>query len=311
VGSQPESRIARALGFDPEDVVGAGEPEDERELAALAEALQEAARVQEAAWPEPAPAETDRLVADLAALVPVPESSLAAELERALALHSGWLARALAAIRPQVRMLERPFWLASAALVAAGLPLLSGGVSSHLGLDLTYGAFLLLVAPVLSAMGVAYAFRGAGAGIAELELTCALTPAQLVLGRLFWVTAYDALLLGGASLLSAAAEPSVRLGWLVLGWLLPLLLLSLTVLALSLYVPPWVGGSAALALWALVMSLLVLGRDLPLAAVTHPVVLLPMSALCAGGILVSVCLIAGAWPRLGTRMAGLGAREVQ
>jgi len=333
--SGADRRLVRVLGFDPADVTGLADEEcelvggagpagrdrdlidvtdlaaEERELADLADALRAAAQMQELAWPEPDPTESGQLVAALAALVPARESPFAAELECAWAPRRSWLAWTLAAVRPQVRVLERPFWLASAGLVAAGLPLLSAGLSGRLGLDLTYGAFLLLVAPVLAALGVAHAFRGTGTGVAELELTCALTPAQLILGRLFWVTAYDALLLGCASLLSAALEPSVRLGWLVLGWLLPLLLLSATVLALSLYVPPRIGGGAALALWTVMLSALTLGRDLPVTAITHPVVLLPLSAACAVGALIAAALIARAWPGLTARLAGLAAREVQ
>ncbi|MEW8979763.1 MAG: hypothetical protein AB2385_15345 [Symbiobacterium sp.] len=332
MGNRPDAdRLIRVLGFDPAEALDpgpgtdlaapvpgpaehtwAGEPagsvpvpEDGDELAALAEALQAAARAQDAAWPDPDPAETRRLVAALTALVPAPESPFAAELERTWVRQPGWLARTLAAVQPQVRLLERPFWLASAALVAAGMPLLSPDVAASLGLDLTYGAFLLLVAPILATLGVAHAFRGISTGMAEVELTCALTPAQLVLGRLFWVAAYDTLLLGGASLLSAALEPSVMLGWLVLGWLLPILVLSVTVLSLSLYVPPWVGGSAALALWLLILTRLTLARDLPIAAVTDPVVLLPLSAFCAGGLILAAGLIARTWPRLTTRLAGL------
>lgn len=320
MGSQPGSdrRLARALGFDPAEALDFQPDEppgldsteglglDHDELADLAEALQVAAELQDVAWPDPDPTETERLVATLAALVPASECSFGAELERAWARQPGWLACTLAAVQPQVRVLERPFWLASAGLVAAGLPLLSAGLAGRLGLDLTYGAFLLLVAPVLATLGVAHAFRGVDTGVAEVELTCALTPAQLILGRLFWVTAYDALLLGSASLLSAALEPSVQLGWLVLGWLLPMLQLSLAVLSLSLYVPPWVGGGAALALWLLILNRLTLGRELPIAAVTHPAVLLPLSAFCAGGLVLAVGLIARAWPRLTTRLAGLG-----
>lgn len=306
MGNPPRSdrSLTWALGSPAEEML----PGEEESLAELAKALQEGAAQQDSCWPEPAPGETDRLVAALSALVDGPKTTFAAELTQVWTRRQGWLTGTLAAVQPQVRVLARPFWLSSAALVAIGLPLLSPQLLASFSLDLSYGAFLLLIAPLLAALGVAYAFRETGTGVAEVELTCAITPAQLVLGRLFWVTAYDALLLSAASLLSSSLEPGIQLGLLVLGWLTPMLLLSLGVLALSLYVPLWIGTGTALALWALVLGVLLRGRGLPMAALTDETVLLPIAVVGAVGALLIVGLTAAAWPRLTARMTGLEYR---
>lgn len=190
--------LAAALGFDPAAEGLDPAPGEAADLLELAAALRDAP------VPEPAMAETDRLVAALAPFLPAADSRFGGELAAAWAgAGGGWLAGTLAAVSPQVRLLRRPFWIASAAVVAAGLPLLDPGLRAVLGIDLTYAAFLVITAPALAALGVAYAFRSAGTGRAEVELACPLTPAQLVLGRLFWVAAYDAALLAAASVASA------------------------------------------------------------------------------------------------------------
>jgi hypothetical protein len=305
MSGEPESDhpLAWTLGFDPPEELLPGEEQD---LARIALALREAALMQGSALPEPDPVEIDALIGAISALAPAAESPFAGELSRAWARQKGGLARMLAAVQPLVRILSRPFWVASAALVASGLPLLSADLLGSHGVDLTYGAYLVLIAPLLAVVGVAHAFRSSGTGMAELEFTCPLTPAQLILGRLFWVTAYDALLLGGASLLSVSFEPGLQLGMLVLGWLMPMLMSALAVLTLSLYVPPWVGGGIALALWALALGLLLIGRDLPLAVLAGTAVILPVAAICGGGLLLLAGLAVALWPKLTARISGLG-----
>lgn len=294
--------LSTALGFDPAAEGLEPGPSDAAELLAAARALETAAEFQAAHLPEPDEAATAKLVAQLLPLLPAADRALDAD-------RGGWLAGALTAVWPQVRLLRRPFWLASAAVVAAGLPLLDQAVRAHLGIGLTYGAFLVLVAPVLAILGVIYAFRGAGTGMAEVEMTCALTPAQLVLGRLFWVAAYDAALLGAGSLAAAGVEPGVRLGWLVLGWLLPMMLLAAGTLALSLYVPPWAGGMAALAAWAAALVAVWTNPDLTPAFLTIWPSIGALAVTAGVGALALTAAVAAAAPRLAGRLAGLGAGE--
>lgn len=300
-------RLIEQLGFDPASEALEALPGELDDLTATAALLQRAAALEDGRFPGPDSAETAGLAAALAAAMPESDGALARELTAAWSETGGWAARVLGAVRPQVRLLGRRFWLASAAVVGAGLPLLSPDVRAWAGLDLTYGAFLVVVAPLLSAMGVAYAFRSAGTGMAEVELTCALTPAQLVLGRLFWVAGYDLLLLGAASLASLGLEPGMQLGWLVLGWLAPMLLLSCGVLVLSLWMPPWAGAAAGLSLWAGALGVALANR--PLSALTWAPLVLPMAVGCGIGALLLAAALAAVAPRLTARLAGLVSGE--
>jgi hypothetical protein len=251
---------------------------------------------------------TDDLVALLTPHLPAPPSPVARALDAATG-HLGWLAGILAAIRPQVRILRGAFWLASAVIVLAGLPLISPAVRTTAGTSLTYSGFLLLVAPLMAALGVAYAFRSAGTGMAELELTCPLSPLQLVLGRLFWVATYDAALLGAASVVAAGYEPRVNLAYLVIGWLMPMLVMAAATLALSLYVSLWLSAVLTLGLWGSVLAV-GLGRPaLFLPALAGSSAILPTVAVCAVGLVVLLGAVVAASPRLAVRLAGLAVAE--
>lgn len=259
-----------------------------------AELLELGGRLAAAPVPEPDPDETGRLIAQLAACLPPVESPVARALGDAAA--PGPVQQALAMVRPQVRILRRPFWVASALLVAAGLPLVAPDLRASVGADFGYAGYLLIIAPVLSCLGAAYAFRSAGTGMGEIEMSCALTPGQLVLGRLFWVAAYDTALLGAASLAAAGLEPGVALGWLVLGWLAPTLLLALLVLGLSFWLPPRVSAAGALALWAGTAGLWMLPLKAGSAAIWPAAALLGL-----GAVLLGAAVVAGA-PRLARRL---------
>lgn len=293
-----KASLAQVLSFDPSAEGLDLAPDETDALLATARTLR-AAPV-----PTPHPEETERLVAALAPYVPEPARPTPATQEP----HQ-WLGAALAAARPHVRLLRRPFWVASAAVVASGLPLLDPGIRQAVAPDLTYAAFLVLVAPVLATLGVAYAFRGAGTGMAEVEMTCALTPAQLVLGRLFWVTAYDALLLGLASLAAAEVEPGVRVGWLVAGWLAPMLLLAALVLGLSLYLSPWAAAGAALALWSVVPITVVTRPELGLPVLAGSPAAAPMVLVVGAGAVLLLAAVVAAAPHLMVRLAGFTVRE--
>lgn len=212
----------------------------------------------------------------------------------------------LAILQPQIRLLRAPFWLASGLVVLLGLPLISPRVQAALGLQVGYGGFLVMIAPVLAALGVAYAFRSAGTGMAEVELTCPLTPAQLLLGRLFWVAAYDAVLLGSGSLVAASLEPGISLGYLVLGWLAPLLLATVTALALSFLLPIWAGAAGVLTLWSIALTV---GLNRPAWFLPEmaggPAILLPALLLSGMALLLFGWLVASA-PRLLQHLAEKG-----
>lgn len=286
------AKLRDLLDFDPGEITES----EARTLVAVARALRSAP------VPVPTAAETERVVVAAVACLAPPESEVARAL-RERWQREGVVRQALAVVAPQVHLLRRPFWFASAAVVAAGLPLLHPGWRAAVDLELTYAGFLVLVAPVLAVLGVAYAFRGIG-GTAELELACPLHPVHLVLGRLCWVLAYDSALLGAASLAAAGLEPGVRLGYLVALWLAPMLLLAAGALAASRYLGPAGGAGLALAAWA----------GAVLSGLVRPELSLPALAGTPRGLAVSLPMLAGAtgllvylWiasPALAERLAG-------
>lgn len=297
--------VIEVLGFDPATEGLETAPAETADLVALALLLEDAGEL------APAAGETERLLGDLVRALPAPEtppalSDVARAMTEPSADAAGWLTRTLTTIRPQVRVLGRPFWLASVAVILAGLPLLRPELRDLLGAELTYSGFLVLVAPILAALGVAYAFRSTGTGMAEVEMTCALSPAQLLLGRLFWVACYDAALLAAASLLAVGLEPGVQLGYLVLGWLTPMLLLAAGALAASLYVPPWAGAAAALLVWSGVLGAGLRYPQLFLPRLAGTPGVVPVALLFGLGALLLLGALAAAAPRLIPRLLGEG-----
>lgn len=179
-----------------------------------------------ASWeaPAPTPADTARLVRQLAPLVPSPSPVRAALRARPSGvvprLRGGldWVVLQASLFRPW-------FWLSSAAIVVLGLALISR-------VDLSASLVLELVGPALSYLAVAAACRVAPARTLEIELACPVSAAQLTLTRLLVVLGYDVALGLGLSL-ALRASPGVGVLALSLHWLAPLLLLTGLALLLS------------------------------------------------------------------------------
>lgn len=147
----------------------------------------------------------------------------------------------LRAMKSQVSIFTLPYWLVTSVIIALGI-LLSSTAGGRL---VTH---IMLASPVLSAVSVAYAFRSIGHGPGELEMSCPVTPAQLVAGRMTIVLTYN-VVMGLA--LTLAMTMTLTAGGLaaglgdftdvvngrfvstVLSWLMPLLLLSAISLHLS------------------------------------------------------------------------------
>lgn len=179
------------------------------------------ARLDAAVAPDPSPDQTRELVARLRPLMPRggPASDTrfrAAGLEQPLFT----LFRCLIL---QARLFFRPvWWLGSLAAVAAGL--LAAPALAELAIPLS------ALAPVMVIAGVAYGFRSLRGAALELELSCAVTPAQAVLSRILLMMGYY-LLLGAAAAL-AGAGPFLTL---LLSWCAALTLFTGLMLALTLY----------------------------------------------------------------------------
>lgn len=140
--------------------------------------------------------------------------------------HLGDLAAMLRLAHIQVTIFQPSFWLSSAAITLLGVLLVSGT-------NLSQALVLQLIAPLLSYLGAASAFRAADLGMLEFELACPPSPRQLMLARLVIVLGYD-IALGLLASLLLWSLGGVGLLALILHWLAPLLLAFGLTLTLSL-----------------------------------------------------------------------------
>lgn len=123
-------------------------------------------------------------------------------------------------IRSQFVLFESSFWLSGALVLLLGL-----FITTIDGQELLPLAFVLL-SPLLSAAGVAYAFRPETRTLGELERLTATTTAELLYARLALVLAFNLLIALLLLFLIWLEGPQVLLWRLVLAWLGPMLALT-------------------------------------------------------------------------------------
>lgn len=227
------------------------------------------------AVPEPSAQETEALIARLRPLVPRRRASrfrpagMTAEPESILLAH----------LTAQARLFRPVWWLSSLLLVLGGLAL--AGPLSDLGLSLA------VLAPVLVMAGLAYGFRTIRGGALELELSCPVTPVQMILSRLLVLLGYN-FLLGLLAVLTLGAP-----GLLLLSWTACLFLFTGLMLSLTLYMGTTAAVVGSLTLWGL--QLLMADVGLSLFALPGSRFWLPMqfSALALGLLLVGLAVLSG------------------
>jgi hypothetical protein len=201
-------------------------------------------RLSEWQAPQPDPADTRRLLAQLAPALPAPSPVRQAIRER----HQHRGAFLLATACAQVSLFGPGFWLVSAlvTLVGMGIVLSKALPDQELALRLS--------GPLLAYLGTTVAFRGRGARVLELELVCLPSPLQLALARLVIVLGYD-VGLGlalGVALWAGGAEHVLTL---TLSWLMPLLLVAGLALLLSLRLSVQAAASLAYGAWLVVLAI--------------------------------------------------------
>jgi hypothetical protein len=152
--------------------------------------------------------------------------------------------------RSQFVLFEGSFWLAGASLLLLGL--LMTVIDGHEVLPLA----LVLLAPLLSAAGVAYAFRPETRTLGDLEHLTATSPAELLYTRLALVLAFNMLISLLLLLLIWLEGPQLILWRLTLVWLGPLLALTGLALYTTIRWGSLVGIILPLGLWG---SLVLLG----------------------------------------------------
>lgn len=226
--------------------------------------------------PQPSPADTRRLLAQL-----VPELPLYSPVRQAIRSHRQYrVAFLLATARAQVSLFGPGFWLVSAlitligALVVLGKPLVAQEV------------VLRASGPGLSYLGTTIAFRGRGARVLELELTCLPSPLQLALARLVIVLGYDVGLGLVLSLLLWVGGAGHVLA-LTLSWLMPLLLVAGLALLLTLRLSAQAAASLAYGVWLIVLIISTVSSFQAL-LFTPALLVLPG---CIGLVLLSIALL--------------------
>lgn len=152
---------------------------------------------------------------------------------------SHWLRLA----RGQLVLFEGSFWLSGALVLLLGLVLTVVD-----GRELLPLAFVLL-APLLAAAGVAYAFRPETRSLGELERLTATGAVELLYVRLALVLAFNLLISLLLLLLIWLEGPQVVLWRLALAWLGPMLALAGLALYATVRWGSLVGAILPLALW--------------------------------------------------------------
>lgn len=153
-------------------------------------------------------------------------------------------------IRSQFVLFESSFWLSGALVLLLGL-----FITTIDGQKLLPLAFVLL-SPLLSAAGVAYAFRPETRTLGELERLTATITAELLYARLALVLAFNLLIALLLLFLIWLEGPQVLLARLVLAWLGPMLALTGLALFTTVRWGSLVGSLLPLGLWG---SMVLLG----------------------------------------------------
>ena len=229
----PESRLTD--GLDPEQQASLG---DISAVEALLLSNNET---------NPSPEAHARLLAALKTLLPAPgemddQAWVLSQTSR------GWKGL-LQLTRVQLSVVDTPFWWASGLVFLLGLllVLLSQGAAPPV--------LCVLFAPMLAAVGVAYAFRPATQTLGELERISPTPALELFYARVLLVLSLN----GGIAMLLMAAiwlrEPQLILWRLLIAWVGPLLALSGLALLVTIRWGSLIGLLTPLGSWATLVYL--------------------------------------------------------
>ncbi len=206
-----------------------GSPDEAEKLLPVARQLQ--------AWPAPRPtaANTANLIARLETEIPNPQSPITNLL-------SSW---PILLLRAQLRVVRGEIWLASALVMALGLLVTLAMVSA------TGGGLLVLVAPLVAAVGVAFIYGPDVDPALEIELATPVPPRLVLLARLALVFGFNLLMGLAASAVLSLASAKVAFWPLVSIWLAPMTFLSALAFLLTVFtVNSYTSTTVSLLLWA-------------------------------------------------------------
>jgi hypothetical protein len=195
--------------------------------------------------PEIHPAQTDSLAQQLAAALP--SETLIQRLKRSVS--QSWPLQVLWA---QVRVVRGAIWWASVLVMLIGTLVTLGTYGQNANTLLP----LAVIAPIVTACGVALLYDGETEQMLELENATRVGGVLLLLARLALVFGANLLLALAGSVLLALTHADLSLWPLVMSWLAPMTFLSALAFFLSVAsIEPLIGASFSLGLWVVHLSL--------------------------------------------------------
>lgn len=228
--------------------------------------------------PAPDPAVTHRLIARLEQELPQPEATWArgwrGYWQRLWSSYAVWL------LRSQLRVMHPELWAASALVMVIGT--LVTLTVNPTGSSPEGVVPLVLLAPLVAAIGIAYVYGPLNDPALEIELATPVSPRLLALSRVTLVFGFNLVLGVLGSLVLALFGSGWSLLPLIAAWLAPMAFLSALAFLLSvLFLDPLVSVMFSLLLWggmslrrSVSVDLTPLVRLLPdvLAADTRPLI---------------------------------------
>lgn len=163
-----------------------------------------------------------QLMARLAQARAIPQVTARPPLR--MSLRWAWLI-----LRSQTRIIHALSWAGTALLLGLGMVVTLISYQTPNGTTLP----LILVAPIVAALGVAFLYGEDVDPPLELQMTMPVSPRVILLARLALLFGFNLALALGCSLVLAATQSSVSLLPLVLAWLAPMTFLSALAFTLS------------------------------------------------------------------------------
>lgn len=188
----------------------------------------------------------------------------------------------------QRRVVQSEIWLTSAFMI------LIGGLVTLLQNRMDNVA-LVLIAPIVAAIGIAFLYSTHAESALEIEQTTRIPSVILLLARLTLVFGFDCVLGVIASVMVALSGRGLAFGPLIAAWLAPMAFLSaLAFLTSVLFGEPTAGVGVSLTLWAVQVVARVVSFDEnnPLSRLVHTLPDLLAADARPGLIIMAVCLIA-------------------
>jgi len=146
----------------------------------------------------------------------------------------------------QIRIVRGAIWLASALVMALGAVVTVGTYSPTTGT-----LALVLIAPLVAALGIAFIYGEDIDPPTELLMSTPISPRIVLLARMALVFGFNLALGLAASLAVALTTPQVSFMPLVQAWLAPMAFLSALAFLMSvLFNDPLVGVLVSLGMWA-------------------------------------------------------------